>query len=390
MKNVKIVLGCSFGDEGKGGTVAHFTRKMRDEHHSTPLVIFHNGTAQRGHTVDYVNGYRHVFHHFGSGSLDGGLTFFAKDFLIHPMEYRREYQEIERETGYALPNTYCSFYCDVITPFDMMVDRATEEWIAIQAGEREHGSCGFGSWCAVEDRFPMSRSNFKIIDWMKATKEEYEAMMRIVWDDCVEILNKRGVDLERTSYRYFIQKVNRETTANHFWEDLKFFIYHNEFKDWQSMWQEFDDFIFENGQGLGLDKDVDNDWHTTSYTGLTNPVKMLANPATANFNAEVCYVTRSYSTRHGKGPLADEVHKKEINANMIDKTNVFNDFQGGLRFGYLNDRDMQERIDKDWAKVVRDSRFIKSMVITHCNEFPDEKKSSKYYSDNPFEIKERK
>ena len=390
MKNVKIVVGSSYGDEGKGSTVAHFTRQMRDDHHNSPLVIFHNGTAQRGHTVDYVNGYRHVFHHFGSGSLDGGRTFFAQDFLIHPMEYHREYQEIKKETGYDLSNTYCSFYCDVITPFDMMVDRATEEWIALQAGEREHGSCGFGSWCAVEGRLPMGRSNYKVIDWIKATREEYEAMMRIVWNDCIEVLDKRGVDIEKTSYKYFIRKINRDTTTDHFWEDLRFFAYHNEFRDWISIWKEFDDFIFENGQGLGLDKDVDNDWHTTSYTGLTNPINMLAGPATADFNAEVCYVTRSYATRHGKGPLADEVHKKEINVNMFDKTNVFNDFQGGLRYGYLNDRDMQGRINKDWAKVARDNRFTKSMVVTHCNEFPDEKKDSKYYSDNPFEIKERR
>ena len=83
------------------------------------------------------------------------------------------------------------------------------------------------------------------------------------------------------------------------------------------------------------------------------------------FKAEVCYVTRPYITRHGEGPL-----KNECCLNIVDKTNIFNDFQGGLRFGHLS-KNTFERIDKDFSIVVDDCRFNKTIALTHANEFYD-------------------
>ena len=87
MKDVKIVIGANYGDEGKGLMTRHFVKEAK-----TPaIVVFHNGTAQRGHTVDYSDTFRHVYHHFGSGTGDGAPTYFAESFLIHPMEFHREF-----------------------------------------------------------------------------------------------------------------------------------------------------------------------------------------------------------------------------------------------------------------------------------------------------------
>ena len=80
-------------------------------------------------------------------------------------------------------------------------------------------------------------------------------------------------------------------------------------------------------------------------------------------------MTRSYLTRHGMGPLEEAVKKNEINANMYDRTNVYNDFQGNLRYGYLNLNDAKDRIVKDFNHVVEDKRFTHNIAITHCNEF---------------------
>ena len=110
----------------------------------------------------------------------------------------------------------------------------------------------------------------------------------------------------------------------------------------------------------------------------------------SDFSAEACYVTRSYLTRHGVGPLEEEVVKTEINAFMcFDKTNVHNSFQGSLRYGFLEDNDQKTRIAKDWAIVGDNTNFKKSMAITHCNEF-DCETEEKYFSETPFEVHERK
>ena len=39
--------------------------------------------------------------------------------------------------------------------------------------------------------------------------------------------------------------------------------------------------------------------------------------------------------------------------------------------------------------IMGDKRFAYNIVITHCNEFKPSIES-KYYSDNPFEVKENK
>lgn len=388
MKDVKIVTGCQFGDEGKGLVTDTFTKQMMKETHESPIIIFHNGTAQRGHTVDYSNLVRHVFHHFGSGTLSGGRTYFADTFLVHPMEYAREYKELYLLNQYGLPGkTYCSPKCFVITPFDMMVDRATEEWITLTTGSPEHASCAMGSWCVNEGRIPRGKSLFNIYEFYMSSDEKYYSMLEKIWKDCEAILDERGVDLSRTSYKDYAKKAHRDSVAKRFAQDISFFAFHNIFTNFDQLWDKFDNFIFEGGQGLGLD--INNkEWHTTSHTGLDNPIALLGDRK--DFTAEVCYVTRAYETRHGLGHMSDEIQKEKINEKMLDRTNVFNEYQGNFRYGYLNDKEMFARINKDWAKVEGDNRFSKALTVTHCNEFPEGVIESKYYSDNPFEVKERK
>ena len=108
-----------------------------------------------------------------------------------------------------------------------------------------------------------------------------------------------------------------------------------------------------------------------------------------DFNAEVCYTTRSYLTRHGLGPMESEVEKRHINSDMIDRTNVPNEFQGNLRYGYYNDVEQKQRIAKDWLIVENDKRFTQAIATTHCNEFQEVRNYSKYYSDSPFAVKKR-
>lgn len=379
MKDVKIVIGANYGDEGKGLMTRHFVKEAK-----TPaIVVFHNGTAQRGHTVDYSDTFRHVYHHFGSGTGDGAPTYFAESFLIHPMEFHREFGELCSQNIFP-PKAFCDPNAKVITPLDMVVDHATEEFIAIQRGEREYGSCGYGSWCAAEDRIPMGRTAFTISDFLN--KEAYPFLMEEIWKDCLAILVKRGVDIERTSFAGMLK--DRTHLLNNFRIDLNFFFSKVTFMNFDGVYNKFDSIIFENGQGLGLDMNVNNPWHTTSNTGLANPFNMLEGKN--DFSAEACYVTRSYLTRHGVGPLEEEVVKTEINAFMcFDKTNVHNHFQGSLRYGFLEDNDQKARIAKDWAIVGDNTNFKKSMAITHCNEF-DCETEEKYFSETPFEVHERK
>ncbi len=79
MKDIKIVIGGSFGDEGKGLITNYFSQKKNS------IVICSNGGAQRGHTVTSPDGIRHVFHHFGSGTFNGAATYLPEDFILNPI-----------------------------------------------------------------------------------------------------------------------------------------------------------------------------------------------------------------------------------------------------------------------------------------------------------------
>ncbi len=381
MKDVKIVIGANYGDEGKGLLTRYFAKQV-----DNPIIIFHNGSAQRGHTVDYNPQFRHVYHHFGCGTADGVPTFFADSFWVHPMEFVREYCELAQNGIY--PITYCDPYAPVVTPFDMLIDHATEAWIAYERGEREYGSCGLGTWCAIEGRG--YKNVFKIKDYHEAlTLENIDLlhyMLEQSWNECCAQLIARKVDVDcLPEYKdYFTPNSwKKKNLISHFIDDLRFFISKTQFMTFDQAYNHFN-MIFEGAQGLGLDMNVDSDWHTTSNTGLTNPMTLLKNYN--DFKAEVCYVTRSYATRHGLGEMENETVKKEINADMFDKTNVHNEFQGSLRYGYPEDKDMISRVNKDFNIAIGDARFNKSIAVTHCNEFPNFNQDALYLSNNPYSV----
>ena len=92
MKNVKVVIGANFGDEGKGLMTDYFAAQSV----GSCLVVLHNGGAQRGHTVVTPEGFRHVFHHFGCGTFAGADTYCAEEFVVNPALFREEYEKLAK------------------------------------------------------------------------------------------------------------------------------------------------------------------------------------------------------------------------------------------------------------------------------------------------------
>ena len=75
-------------------------------------------------------------------------------------------------------------------------------------------------------------------------------------------------------------------------------------------------------------------------------------PACRMMDVEVCYVTRTYLTRHGAGPFPEECGKDEINPDMRDLTNVPNPHQGTLRYGRLDEKAFIRRIREDFDRLI--------------------------------------
>ncbi|MDE6913732.1 MAG: adenylosuccinate synthetase, partial [Lachnospiraceae bacterium] len=126
----------------------------------------------------------------------------------------------------------------------------------------------------------------------------------------------------------------------------------------------YDYVIFEGAQGLLLDQNnLSYMPHLTpSNTGIKNPLNIIGK---RNPNVEVCYVSRTYMTRHGAGRFDTECNKSDINEKIIDLTNVPNPYQDSIRYGMLILDELKNRIQTDFGNM----NGTKSLAVTHWNEY---------------------
>lgn len=361
---VKIVIGANYGDEGKGLMSRCFTNEFLKAG-KKPVTVFYNGSAQRGHTADYEDGTRHVFHNFCAGAKEGGATFYANTFRVHPMDFCRELDELN-----YIPTVYCDPGCVIVTPLDMLADQIIVDFNAAKTGKREYGSCCYGTW-SLADRInaePMTVGEYKDSLYWNWVNEMVD------WFD--ERLKSFGVEPDAVpQWKDYIEHRNALIgIAYHFKADMEQFMdtirpsYNIE------IMLKFDGIIFEGAQGLGLDLDrhFSEKWPTTSSTGLKNPKRFLER-CSVPFDAEVCYVTRTYLTRHGDGPLPGECEKSTLRYlvdDVVDKTNVWNPFQGGLRYAPLDVDALRKRIETDFGSdwMQEKGQYTPTIALTHCNE----------------------
>jgi adenylosuccinate synthase len=168
---------------------------------------------------------------------------------------------------------------------------------------------------------------------------------------------------------FWLDILMNDNLITNFIRDYRFLLTHTEPAD-DSVVRDYDSLIFEGGQGLLLDQSRYSEAypHTTpSNTGLQNPVKILKSAFDVVPPFEACYVSRTYLTRHGAGPLPDECDKSAIAANIVDETNIPNDYQGAIRFAPLNVPELYERVQTD-LQFAEGLHVTPSVAFTHLNE----------------------
>lgn len=368
-KDIKIVIGANFGDEGKGLMTDYFANQV--DFNKKALVICSNGGAQRGHTVLHIEGMptkegykeikqRHIFHHFGSGTFEGADTYLSPDFIVNPMQFRTEYEELEKEF-HIQPKVYVNINCKMSTPWDMMLNQILEE----SRSSKKHGSCGMGIYETIHRYENMGFVNLKYI------KKHPEYLKQIQKDYTTSRLREMNVTISSGWNRLLYD----DGIVDAFMEDLDFFFNHVVFMDDRIMRSNtYSTLIFECAQGLLLDQsNMEYFPHLTpSNTGCKNPWNLIKNTFKDNeYDLEVCYVSRSYMTRHGAGFFKSECEKEFINPDMVDETNVPNPHQDSLRYGTLDFEDLVSRTKKDDELI--DVPHTYSLALTHLNE---------YYSDD--------
>ncbi|NLG05898.1 MAG: adenylosuccinate synthetase [Clostridia bacterium] len=374
--SIHIIIGKNFGDEGKGLAVDYFASMAKSKDQSC-LVIRHNGGAQAGHTVELPDQKRFVFHQLSSGSFRHADTFWAENFLPDLYQLSNELKSFEQMCN-RKPKLYASGRCRCVTIDDVLMNMAVET----MRGTKRHGSCGMGINEAVERskhqefRLPLAAvkgmSAQDLVIQLKRIRREYLPLRMAEYQKAnYRMTDNRMADNQIGEYGELLKNdqvlYNAAETMCRFAQTVEI-IEAGKVRD-------YDELIFEGAQGLLLDENYLQyaPYLTPSRTGAHYPME-FCKQYLADQARELVYVTRSYVTRHGAGPLAYEEEFDLLKERFNDQTNQPNEWQGTLRYA------LHGTIEEFIAPVLNDfiqyqddedtfgSGMMRSLMVTHLNE----------------------
>lgn len=332
----RAVIGANFGDEGKGLFVDYLCATQ-----GAGIVVRYNGGAQAGHTVVTPEGKRHIFRHFGAGTFCGVPTFLSQYFICNPLAYLAEAKRFYDTFGQN-PVVYAHPNCLVTTFADMIINQVKEDRRLL----KRHGSCGLG----VHETQVRSE-----LPHLKITMSDLWNGVSLT-DRLVEICGKYS------EFRTGSPVRDAEPLITDFQKRCEIFA--NLVNPLGI--QQCKDPVFEGAQGLLLDQDNKEFFpHVThSKTGITNVAKLCRQAGIKELQSY--YVSRTYLTRHGAGPLPGEDSK----LSYYDDTNTTHTYQGDIRFAPLDTERYIERVMDDIYKAGSDFKYSIDLVLTHCDQLP--------------------
>jgi len=329
------VIGKNFGDEGKGFTCGCLASSLKNA-----LIIKHNGGGQAGHTVEDPEGkWRFIHHQIGAGAEYHVPTLFADSFMPDLFQLGKEVKEFTELFGFQ-PILYSEKNARITTIDDVLLNMGAE----LARGKNRHGSCGMG----IEECVQRNAAGYGITVEELATWTKQDLLDRLK-QIRKEYTGRRAKILGIYPSNPYYEMLYNEIVLKNFVEEVKKNVNLLTLVDADRNWlEEFQNLIFETGQGLLLDQDYEDYAPnlTSSKTGIHNSAIFLEKRGL--YLEEAIYVTRPYVTRHGNGPLPCEVDPSELPGVGEDLTNQPNEWQGTLRYA------KHENLEAFFAPVLRD------------------------------------
>lgn len=331
--NIYSVIGIGWGDEGKGITVDYLCSQNPGS-----IVYRHSGGHQVGHTVK-LGDKIHEFRHFGSGTFRHIPTLWDEQCTVSPLQFEIEFKKMQNEFGIT-PQFYCSKHSPVTTLYDIAYNRAKEKQFRC-------GSTGVGFAATLQRHtliplFVMDLGYSFILKQKLSNINSY--YLKKVSDEGI-------IDL-------YVEELGELNKANYvtsvFEQSCQFFVDNIKFHE-SLVTDHYETIICEGNQGVLLDK-YHGFFPNVTYGFTTN--------RTVKFNdLHTFYVTRSYATRHGAGPLTNENLDKPILKNNEFESNHDNPWQEEFRTAIL-DYNMIEyaiKCDQSYNKNASSSLVITCM-----------------------------
>lgn len=310
-----IVVGISWGDEGKGTITDSLTRKL-----GASVVVRFNGGGQAAHNVVTNDGRHHTFSQWGSGTLAGAHTILTKDVAIDPLAMAEEANALIR-VGVATPFSLLAVdgRALVTTPYHAEINRLRERL----RGEQRHGSCGTGFGETIADSIAHPDDCLRAADLSKYDTLAWKLQsLRLAKGAEASRLRKGephdsfflSLDVERRILERLYDVGQRVHVAG--WDEIATRL-------------RTAPAVFEGAQGVLLDEWHGFHPHTTWSTTTADNARATIVAAEAGEWVTVG-VTRAYATRHGAGPFPTEIDGA---GPPVGEHNAKHDWQGRFRVG---------------------------------------------------------
>jgi adenylosuccinate synthase len=172
---VSVLVGCQWGDEGKGKIVDYLSPKM-------DVVARYQGGNNAGHTV-VINGEKYVLHTLPSGILhDGVISVIGNGVVVDVRGLVAEIKEIE-DNGFSVDGKLLlSEQAHLILPQHAALDRAREAAL----GSAKIGTTGKGIGSAYAEK--MARRGIRACDFRN--RDHFAARYREFATYCNDVLTK--------------------------------------------------------------------------------------------------------------------------------------------------------------------------------------------------------
>ena len=279
MKNVNVVLGAFYGDEGKGKVIDYLSGNAK-------YAVRFSGGNNAGHQVE-VNGVKFAFHLLPSGILNKNTkAIIGNGVVVDPKVLIEEINNL-KEHGYSCDNLYISEKAHVIFPYHIALDAMQEDIRENKIGTTKRGIgpayCDKFERCGIRMEDFISR-RFK--ELLKVNVKNKNTILKAYKHDK---LNFNEIYKEYKEYAKILKPYVCDTTT----------MLHKAIKKNENI-------LCEGAQATLLDIDFGSYPYVTS----SNPTIGGVSTGTgigARYINEVYGVIKAYSSRVGEGPYVTEL-----------------------------------------------------------------------------------
>jgi len=341
MKDVYIIVGLGFGDEGKGNTVNYFARKS-----DAQMVVRFNGGCQAAHFVTLDNGESHCCSQFTSASPLGRLSYLSEHMYVEPFALVEEANVLQDKVGFSPWDTIRIHpHCPVVTPYHRLIGQMVE----LSKGDSRHGSVGLGVGQAVFDFQKKGVKDALVFGDIDRSLDDSLRKLSTLKGEVKEraemFVMQNPTNQRLVRRRDEINNINPLELTEQYIDilvGLPHPIEDPEGKMFPECFSWGTPTIFEGAQGALLDFKGGFWPHVTkSNTTVENAESLIiwgVGKGSGDFphtlNVREVGVLRAYDHRHGPGPFPSE--DEALKTFLLEYDNSKNGWQGDFRVGWFD------------------------------------------------------